>query len=380
MSIVILSKKILDIVQDKNYFKLVKRLTILIMRSTIKDVAKDAGVSIATVSLVIHNNERISKETKKKVLRSIKNLKYFPTKSARDLASQKTGNIGFILTDDHFLKTEPFYTRIFLGSEFEAREGEYYILLTTAKSEYRETDPLPRFILEKNVDGIIVAGKIPNSLLKKIIDSNLPLVFVDFVPAVNDYPLVLIDNIQGGIKATEYLINLGHMKVGFLAGDISHPSIKDRLSGYKTALEQSGIIIDRDLIITDSPYPDRQNGYNSAKKLFKNRKNITGIFACNDAMAIGAMQFLKDAGYKIPEDVSIIGFDDVEADLMIDPPLTTIRVPKIEMGAEALRIMVQTLKQKKLIPKKILVPVELIIRKSTMILNGKNENQRLSFK
>lgn len=341
------------------------------MKSTIKEVAKDAGVSIATVSLVINNNERISFLTKKKVLRSIKNLNYIPTKSARDLASQKTGNIGFILTADHFLRTEPFYTRIFLGSEFEARDGEYYILLTTAKSEYNETDTLPRFVSEKNVDGIIVAGKIPDGLVKKLSDSTIPLVFVDFVPSANGYPLVLIDNIQGGITATEHLLSLGHTKIGFLAGDISHPSIKDRLYGYKTALEQAGIIINQDFIITDSPYPDRQNGYNSAVQLFNKNSNITAIFACNDAMAIGAIQFLKDKGYNVPMDVSIIGFDDVEADLMIDPPLTTIRVPKIEMGAEALRIMIQNLKQKKNIPKKILVPVELIIRKSTTQLELK---------
>lgn len=341
------------------------------MKSTIKEVAKDAGVSIATVSLVINNNERISSLTKKKVLRSIKNLNYIPTKSARDLASQKTGNIGFILTADHFLRTEPFYTRIFLGTEFEARDGEYYILLTTAKSEYNVTDTLPRFVSEKNVDGIIVAGKIPDGLVKKLSGSTIPLVFVDFVPSENGYPLVLIDNIQGGITATEHLLSLGHTKIGFLAGDISHPSIKDRLYGYKTALEQAGIIVNQDFIITDSPYPDRQNGYNSAEQLFNKNSNITAIFACNDAMAIGAIQFLKDKGYNVPMDVSIIGFDDVEADLMIDPPLTTIRVPKIEMGAEALRIMIQNLKQKKNIPKKILVPVELIIRKSTTQLELK---------
>ena len=221
------------------------------MKSTIKDVAKDAGVSIATVSLVINNNKRISSVTKKKVLRSIKNLNYIPTKSARDLASQKTGNIGFILTDDHFLRTEPFYTRIFLGSEFEARDGEYYIFLTTAKSEYNEADTLPRFVLEKNVDGIIVAGKIPDGLVKKLYDLKLPLVFVDFVPSANGYPLVLIDNIQGGITATEHLLSLGHTKIGFLAGDINHPSIKGRLNGYKTALEQAGIIINNNFIITD---------------------------------------------------------------------------------------------------------------------------------
>src|SRR3972149_7170844 len=144
------------------------------MKSTIKDVAKDAGVSIATVSLVINNNKRISSVTKKKVLRSIKNLNYIPTKSARDLASQKTGNIGFILTDDHFLRTEPFYTRIFLGSEFEARGEGYYILLTSIKPDFNEKDSLPRFILNKSVDGLLIAGKIPSILISRLSAYNIP--------------------------------------------------------------------------------------------------------------------------------------------------------------------------------------------------------------
>src|SRR3990172_4368362 len=183
------------------------------MKPTIKDIAKKAGVSIATVSFVINKTKPISLETKSRVLRTIKSLDYHPSKSARSLVTGKTGNIGFILTDDHFLRTEPFYTRIFLGSEFEARDGEYYIFLTTAKSEYNEADTLPRFVLEKNVDGIIVAGKIPDGLVKKLYDLKLPLVFVDFVPSANGYPLVLIDNIQGGITATEHLLSLGHTKI-----------------------------------------------------------------------------------------------------------------------------------------------------------------------
>lgn len=335
------------------------------MNPTIKDVAQKAGVSIATVSLVINNHKRISSDTKKKVQKAIKDLNYYPSRSARDLVSKKTGNIGFILTDDHFLRTEPFYTRIFLGTEFEARDGEYYILLTTIKSDYSENDPLPRFILDRSVDGVIVAGKIPEVLIDKLAKYNLPLIFVDYTSAKENFPVVLIDNIQGGITATNHLINYGHKNIAFIGGDINHPSINERLIGYKKALENAGINPNKKFISTTSPYPDRQNGYNSAKKIFSTQKDVTAVFACNDAMAIGVMHYLKDSGLSIPNDISIIGFDDVESDLMLDPPLTTIRVPKIELGAEALRLMINTLKYKNSNAKKILVPVELIIRKST---------------
>ena len=335
------------------------------MKSTIKDVAKKASVSIATVSFVINDSKHISAETKSRVLKAIKSLNYHPSKSAINLVSGKTGNIGFILTDDHFLRTEPFYTRIFLGTEFEARSEGYYILLTSVRPDFNEEDILPRFILNKSVDGIIIAGKIPHNLIERISAYNLPTVFIDYIPPTNSHPLVLIDNIQGALLATNHLINLGHKNIAFIGGDIEHPSLSDRLKGYKQALENAKIPVKNNLIVIDAKYPDRQNGFSSAKKLFSKNKNVTAVFAVNDAMAIGIQHYLKDCGYKLPQDVSLVGFDDVEADLMLSPPLTTIRVPKVEMGIEALKLLVNTLKNNKSLSKKILVPVELIVREST---------------
>lgn len=335
------------------------------MAVTIKDVAKKAEVSIATVSLVIHNHRRISPETKLKVNRIIQELNYHPSRSARGLVSQKTGNIGFILTDDHFLRSEPFYTRIFLGTEFQAREYEYYVLLTTIPSSFQLGDRLPRFILERNVDGIIIAGRVPLGIVKSLEKYNMPIAFADYYPSENNHHVVLIDNISGGITAAQHLINLNHKKIAFIGGDIEHPSISDRYHGYRNALEKARINFNPDLCITDADYPNRENGYLSAKKLFERKPEVTGIFACNDAMAIGVMQYLKENGYRIPEDISLIGFDDVDADLSLDPPLTTIKVPKTELGIEAMRLMFDMLHTKFTSPKKILVPIELVERKST---------------
>jgi len=341
------------------------------MKPTIKDIAKKAGVSIATVSFVINKTKPISAETKNRVVRTIKSLNYHPSKSARSLVTGKTGNIGFILTDDHFLRTEPFYTRIFLGTEFEARSEGYYILLTSISSDFNKKDILPRFILNKSVDGIIIAGKIPHNLIERISSYKLPTVFVDYIPPTNGYPLVLIDNIQGGLLATNHLINLGHKNIAFISGDIDHPSFSDRLNGYKQALEYAKIPIKNNLILTNTNNPERQAGFNLAKKIFTSNKEVTAVFAGNDAMAIGVMHYLNKKGYKIPEDVSVIGFDDIEEDLLLDPSLSTVRVPKIELGVEALKLLANTLKNKKSFPKKILVPVELIIRESTSFYKPK---------
>jgi len=332
--------------------------------ATIKDVAKEAKVSIATVSLVVNNHPRISSETSSRVRKAIKKLKYHPSRSAIGLASQKTGNIGFILTEDHFLRSEPFYTNIFLGAEFEAHNYEYYLLLTTISSTYRSGQKLPRFILEKNVDAVIFAGSVPEEIVKEIKKFNIPIAFVDFYTSDN-CSSVLIDNINGGKMAANYLIKKNHKKIGFIGGDMKHPSIKERYLGFKSAIESAGLKSTDGQCCVDEDNTTRQNGYNGAKKLLKKNKNITAIFACNDAMAIGAMQYLKENNVNVPDEISVIGFDDVDIGLMTDPPLTTIRVPKVELGIEAIKLMNDMLQNRSKKTKKVLVPVELIERKST---------------
>ncbi len=335
------------------------------MAATIKDVAKKAKVSVATVSLVIHNHQRISPETKSKVRRAIRELDYHPTRSARGLVSKRSGNLGFIVTEDHFSRSEPFYTKIFLGTEFQARENEYYVLLTTVSSQFDDKDILPRFVLERNVEGVIIAGKIPTALVHRLESYKIPLLFIDYAPNHTNYPVVMIDNIAGGILATEHLIQCEHHNIAFLAGDIDHPSIRDRFQGYKMALDKVGIPFKSHLALTDAPYPDRDNGYKLACKLVNQTSKFTAVFACNDAMAIGILQCLKEKKLRVPTDISLIGFDDVEADLSLDPPLTTIKVPKVDMGIEAVKLMIDILQKKSRGPRKILMPVELVIRKST---------------
>jgi LacI family transcriptional regulator len=350
-----------------DYIHKVKRLTYHTMPSTIKDVAKKANVSIATVSLVIHNNKRISTETKKKVKRAIKELDYHPTRSAMGLVSRTSGNIGFILTEDHFSRSEPFYTKIFLGTEFQARENEYYVLLTTIPSNSCPDSKIPRFLLEKNVDGIILAGKVPPNFIEKLKRFKIPTVFVDYFPNNGSYPTVMVDNINGGFQSTNHLISCNHNKIAFIAGDIEHPSISERFQGYKMALEKAKIPYTPSLAVVDEPHPSRECGYSAIKKLLNKTNDFTAIFACNDAMALGVLQYLKEKGVSVPGDKSLIGFDDVESDLSLDPPLTTMKVPKVEMGIEATKLMLEILRKKSNGLRKILIPTELVVRKSTCV-------------
>ncbi len=340
------------------------------MKITIKEVAKRAGVSTATVSLVLHNKKRISDETRKKVLKAVQDLDYHPSQAARGLVLKQTGNIGFILTEDHFLRTEPFYTKIFLGTEFETRNSNYYILLSTIPAEFSENEPLPRFIVQQNIDGLIIAGKVPRIFVEKISDLNIPVVFVDYYPSKGDFSAVLIDNIQGGLLATEHLIELGHERIAFIGGDIEHPSINERLIGYKLALEKNGLQVNADLVVTGEKTTSKENGFNAVCDLLERGVNFTAVFACNDAMAIGAMECLKKRGIRIPQQISVVGFDDIESDIFQEPPLTTIAVPKFDLGIEAMKLMRDLLDKNIRKNKKILVPVKLVVRQSTARLQA----------
>ncbi len=337
------------------------------MRTTIKDVAKKSNVSIATVSLVVNNNNRISANTRKKVLKAIDELGYQPSRSARELVSRKSGNIGFILTEDHFLKTEPFYTQIFLGTEFEARQHPYYILLSMISTDFSQLNNLPKFVLEKSVDGLIIAGKVPNELIQNLKQYPVPIVYVDYYPDEGEHAAVLIDNINGGIRATQHLVDCGHSRISFICGDIQHPSIRDRFLGYKTVLEKNNIPFSDERVIVTDKVISQESGYLAAETLLKKKAQVSAIFACNDAMALGAMQCVKDNGLRIPEDFSIVGFDDIQMDILVDPQITTIQVPKVDMGIEAMRLMSEILKNKNKVMRKILMPVNLIKRESTCV-------------
>ncbi|HEX9972719.1 MAG TPA: LacI family DNA-binding transcriptional regulator [bacterium] len=333
------------------------------MNPTIKDVAKKAGVSLSTVSLVINHKKNVSEETVKKVQQAIDEFNYHPSRSAQGLASKKTGNIGFVLTSDHFSRAEPFYTKIFLGSEFEARKHNYYIILTTVEQNFNKKC-IPRFLLERNVDGVILAGKVPERLIHYIQQIDLPLIFIDYFPAQGNFPAVLIDNIAGAKQVVKHLIKAGHRQIAFVGGDLSHPSIQERFLGYKQALEEEKIPFDEKLVVIDEDYPADKNGYNAMCKLGKRKASFTAIFAANDAMAFGCMQCLKEKGVKVPDQVALVGFDDVDVAWQMEPHLTTMRVNKEEMGAIAIKSIVDLIANNKKTHGKILVPVDLIVRDS----------------
>ena len=318
---------------------------------------------MSTVSLVLNKKGYVSESTKQKVLGIIKELDYHPQPSARGLASSLSGNIGFILTDEHFSQSEPFYTRIFLGSELEARKHNYYILLTTVGRSVKQSNDIPRFLFDNNVDGIIIAGKVGLSWIDYIRKKNIPLLLIDFVaPHVSS---VTIDNRAGAELVMQHLLTGKHTKIGFIGGDIKHPSVQERYVQYQNMLLNAGITPDKGWESVTQENTTMVDGYEAARNIFsRNGNRPTAIFAANDAMGIGCMRYLAEKGIKVPADVAVVGFDNVEAGLHADPPLTTVNVHREEMGSLAVRRMVEMIKDKSDVVTRTVTPVELVLRES----------------
>lgn len=338
---------------------------------TIKDVAKHANASMSTVSMVINNKGYVSEEKRKDIVLSIKKLGYIPSASARNLASNKTNNIGFILRESHFTLSEPFYTRIFLGAEFESKRHNYYVLLATVADDYKKGEDTPRLLKERNVDGIIIAGKVSGELLEEVEESGIPFLLVDY--QYKSFPCISIDNRNASLEAVQHLISKGHTKISFLGADPYHPSISARLEGYQLAMLKAGYSDTSDFVfLEEDESPSLQIGYNLGARMMKSGINPTAVFCANDAMALGLIKYAEQHKIKVPEELAIVGFDDVEGAKFSSPPLTTIRVFKEQFGELALRYLTEILDDDSNDTSKyergshmLTVPSELVIREST---------------
>jgi len=336
-----------------------------VKRPTIKDVAREAGCSVSTVSIVVNDRGYVSEETRERVMKVVKELGYHATRSARGLASKTSGNIGFILRDDHFSQAEPFYTRVFLGAEFAARDQNFYVLLATVGRQFSEKKDLPRFLLERNVDGIIIAGKVPPRFIDQVERFGIPIVLIDFEVQRKRYASILIDNKVGAHLAVEHLIACGHRDIAFVGGDIIHPSLAERLEGYREKLEEHHITVQDLWIDTQEPDSRIANGAHAMARLLQQHPRPSAVFAANDAMAIGCIQQILQNGLTIPGDIAVAGFDDIEMSSLMQPRLTTLRVFKEELGRQAVETLVGMIKNGDAMLVTKHLPVELMVRESS---------------
>lgn len=325
--------------------------------SNIRDVARLAGVSVATVSRALSNPEKVSPESLDKVHKAISEVGYRPNMLARNFRSARAYAVVVLVPDI----ANPFYSLFIRALEDRAHQKGYAVLLgDTRGTPERELEYIRR-VETRLADGIVQLR--PSSEKSQ---NNIPA----DVPCVNacgcEYttgPAIRIDNRGAAKSMVNYLISLGHRRIGVISGLKDNPHAIDRLEGYKEALAEAGIPFEKDLI-AEGDFT-MWSGLNAAFQFCNMKNRPTAIFSMNDEMAIGAMQTLKNQGFKIPEDISVTGFDDIAYAKYSDPSLTTISQPAEEMGKMAMDMLLKVIEGEPLSQRECVLPTEFIIRKST---------------
>lgn len=337
---------------------------------TIKDIAKHAEVSTATVSYVINESRYVSPERKARVLEAVEELGYYPNDNARSLRSKKTSAIGLIIPDN----ANPFFAEIAKGVEDAGFAAGYTVILCNSNAMLERELAYLDVLLSKRVDGIILFPTTTElEQVHTIIKRGIPTAVFYRNPGDLDVDMFALDNLQAGYEATKHLLDLGHTQIACIKPlSLTNPSAQ-RIDGYKKALSEQGLSWHESLM----PQGNNQisGGEQAALSLLKSEQSFSAIFACNDAMAIGAMRALRESGLRVPEDVSIIGFDDIILASYVNPPLTTIATPKQDAGRLAVERLLERINGRyEGGPRQFLLDFKLVIRQSTTYLQKRNSD------
>jgi LacI family transcriptional regulator len=329
---------------------------------TLESIAELAGVSRATVSRVINNQKYVKEDIRKKVMDTINSVGYVPNAVARSLVSKKTNNIGVLVfgLDPYFLSNQVYF-EIIQGIHEEALKNNYDLMLYSTKG--KSSDVCYKIIGKRMIDVLIVMGeKIDIELLKILYDSDLPIILIGKRDTKGmDIPYVCSNYERGAFTAVNYLINRGLKRIAIIQcfRELLHEQKK--LTGYKIALQKAKIPIDEDLIIEGGAQQDI--AYTEVLNLLEKHPDIDGIFAASDFMAMGAVQAIQHIGKSVPDDISVIGYDDIASAHIFSPALTTIRQDKRALGVNAVKLYNALMNQESVTP--VILETELITRNTT---------------
>ena len=327
---------------------------------TITDVAREAGVSASTVSHVINETRFVSDQVKQRVHAAMEALNYQPNVIARSLRTRETLTVGVVVSD----VTNPFFTSIVRAIEDEVLKQGYNIILCDTDEKPEREQAYLRLLMGRRVDGLIVAPSSGNAdLLRSAIESGLPVVLLDrSIPGLTA-DVVLSDNESGAFDAVSYLIGIGHRRIGIIAGRLEVSTGADRMAGYVRAIQTHGIPADESLI--EVAKFRRDIAYDKTMQMLNRAEPPTALFVCNNVMTAGTMAALKAAGKKVPEDISVIGFDDSEWAALMDPPLTVVAQPIVELGTRAAQTLMRRISRGRVkTPRAVVLKPELILRDS----------------
>ena len=328
--------------------------------SSMKDVARLAGVSVSTVSRVINESIPVDENTKKKVLDAIDRLNYKPNLLAKGLRVKSGHLIGFIVPE---ISLHPFVNLINSMEEYVVRRGFNLILGNTQNDPNVEEMQIDHFI-RRNVDGVVITRVSDESRILEIIDkSNIPFVAVDRELEMQELPSVVLDNYKAGVLAARHLRELGHRQFACITGPLNIKLCRERLNGFENTLAEDAIPFSRERVFEgDFKF---NSGIKGMEYLLHQRIPITALWAQNDLMAVGCLKVLQQKGIRVPEDMSLMGMDDLEIARMVNPTLTTIKQPFKQMSREAVDILLRMRSGQDLKEKKVVLQPQLVKRSST---------------
>jgi LacI family transcriptional regulator len=328
--------------------------------TTIYDVARIAGVAPITVSRVINNSGYVSPETRARVEKTIADLGYVPNRLAQGLRSKQTHTLGLVITDI----TNPFWTTVARGVEDATHAAGFNVILCNTDESEDKQEKYVRVLLQKQVDGfIIVPARSSDDAVSLIQNANVPLVVMDRKVGI-PVDTVRCDSVDGAYKLVKHLIELGHKRIAVLSGSESVSTAVDRVQGYRKALEESRLPVDESLI--HAREFTQVAGYAMMEQIISQQPRPTAIFAVNNFIAIGAFKALTDMNLRVPDDISMVAFDDLPPALVMEPFLTVAAQPAYEMGHRAATLLLDRLSGN--LPEDyqvVVLPTELIVRAST---------------
>lgn len=332
------------------------------MAVTIKDVAKAAGVSHATVSRALRSNPAISAATRLHVKKIADEMGYVPNNAARGLKTSRSHMLGVIVRriDD------PFFSKVLDGIEDVSQAKGYNLLLAASGHDPKKDSEIIASMAESRVEGVIICSKrFDAEQSEKLRKFGIPTVLINDQHGGDGSHSIMHDDAWGSLTLTEHLLELGHTRIAYLGNGNAGVTNQQRQLGYQRALTNAGVVVSPEYIVM-GPNGQPGGGFDTAQQLLHNQPPPTGIVCFNDMIAVGAIRAFDEAGLSVPQDCSIVGFDDIDLAAFVTPPLTTFRQPKFEMGRQSAEIILNLVnKQNGASPEHIMQRGELITRQST---------------
>jgi LacI family transcriptional regulator len=327
---------------------------------TIKDIAREAGVSIATVSRTLNEEDGVGPATRERILAISRRLNYFPNLQARGLVAQKPHALGIVIPrTSEFAFSNPYYGEILKGIEKKTREsGQFLVFSFSGEESYA------RMVQHGLASGVIVlSNRMDDPRVDEACKMGVPLVLIPGNPRLPRIPSVDVDDLNGTLQAVDHLAGLGHRRIAFLNGPADSKYSMERSLGFRRGLKKNGLPFNREGVV-ESDFT-QQGGYEGMKMFLSRTPPPTAVIVINDFSAMGALRAAKERGYRVPEDISLVGFGDVPFSSLTDPPLTTVQEPFQEMGLEAAGMLLKIVQGKRLSSRHPVLPVELVVREST---------------